>query len=164
MLADEEMQAIERYIFQSAIYVAETGGIVIAVYALYPIDEHSAEIKAIAVNEAWQNQGIGKLLLKDAETRATEQGFCELIIGTPTIAGKQLAIYKRAGFELFEIKKGFFLTYYSAPIFEDGVRLTDMVYFGLFFDLVKWLASYDSRYFLFLPWNCFHFLVFSDKL
>lgn len=36
--------------------------------------------------------------------------------------------------------------------------------FSLFFDLVKWLSSYDCRYFLFLPWNCFHFLVFSDKL
>lgn len=133
LLADEEMQAIERYIHQSEIYVVERDDKTIGVYALYSIDEHTAEIKAIAVDEAYQNQGIGKLMLKDAEIRAQEKGFRELIIGTPTIAQKQLAIYKKAGFEWFDVKKDFFITWYSEPIFEDGVQLKDMAM------LRKWL-------------------------
>jgi N-acetylglutamate synthase-like GNAT family acetyltransferase len=126
LLADEEMQAIERYIHQSEIYVIEKNNKIIGVYALYPIGEHIAEIKAIAVDEAHQNQGIGKLLLKDAEMKAQEKGVRELIIGTPTIAQKQLAIYQKAGFERYDVKKDFFITYYSEPIFEGGIQLKDM--------------------------------------
>lgn len=126
LLADEEMQAIERYIHQSDIYVAEADNKIIAVYALCPVDEHTAEIKAIAVDEVYQNQGIGKLMLKDAEVRAQEKEIRELIIGTPAIAQKQLAIYQKTGFKLFDVKKDFFITYYSEPIFEDGIQLKDM--------------------------------------
>lgn len=126
LLADEEMQAIERYIHQSDIYVVEKNNRTIAVYALYQMDEHTAEIKAIAVDEAYQNRGIGKLMLRDAEVKAQEKGCRELIIGTPTIAKKQLAIYQKAGFEWFDVKKNFFITWYSEPIFEEGVQLKDM--------------------------------------
>ena len=126
LLADEEMQAIERYIHQSEIYVIEESDRVIGVYALYPVDKHTAEIKAIAVNERFQNQGIGKFMLKDAEIRARVNGFVELIIGTPSIAQKQLSIYQKAGFDLYDIKKNFFIAHYQEPIFEDGIRLTDM--------------------------------------
>ncbi|OCX51180.1 hypothetical protein BEL04_20970 [Mucilaginibacter sp. PPCGB 2223] len=127
LLADEEMQAIERYIHQSDIYVIEAGDKIVGVCAVYTIDEHTAEIKAIAVDEAYQNQGIGKLMLKDAEDKAREKGFNELIIGTPTIAWKQISIYQKAGFELYEVKKDFFINYYTQQIFEDSVQLTDMV-------------------------------------
>ncbi|QKJ30494.1 GNAT family N-acetyltransferase [Mucilaginibacter mali] len=126
LLADEEMQAIERYIHQSAVYVVEQDDLAIGVYALYPVDERVAEIKAIAVAEEFQNRGIGRFLLRDAEEKAREQGYTELIIGTPDIAVKQLAIYEKAGFERYEIKKNFFIDYYTAPIFEDGVQLSDM--------------------------------------
>lgn len=126
MLADEEMQAINRYIRQSDIYVAETRNEVVGVCALYPLDEHTMEIKAIAVAEAYQNQGIGKHMLHCAETAAKEKGHRELIIGTPTTARKQLAIYQKAGFEQFDVKENFFILYYTQPIFEDGVQLKDM--------------------------------------
>jgi len=126
LLADEEIQAIERYIHQSAIYVIEDAGQIIGVYVLYPIDKHTAEIKAIAVNEHFQNLGIVKFMLRDAESKARDNSFCKLVIGTPAIAQKQLSIYQKAGFELYDIKKDFFITHYTKPIFEDGVRLTDM--------------------------------------
>lgn len=126
LLADEEMQAIERYIYESVIHVAETDGKIVGVYALYPLDKKCAEIKAIAVDEAYQNQGIGKLLLRHAESIAQESGFQELLIGTPSIAEKQLRIYKKAGFTWFDTKKDFFITNYAEPLFEDGVQLKDM--------------------------------------
>jgi N-acetylglutamate synthase-like GNAT family acetyltransferase len=126
LLADEEMQAIERYINQSDIHVTEIDNKIVGVYALYPLDEKTAEIKAIAVDEDYQNQGIGKLLLKHAFEVTQKSGFSELLIGTPSIAEKQLSIYRKAGFTLFDIKKDFFITNYSEPIFEDGVQLKDM--------------------------------------
>jgi N-acetylglutamate synthase-like GNAT family acetyltransferase len=126
MLADEEMQAIERYIHQSDVYVVENNNEVIGVYVIYPVDSYTAEIKAIAVDEAWQNHGIGKSMIRDAETRSREKGLKEILIGTPTIASKQIQIYQKAGFELFDVRKNFFLTFYMNPIFEDGVQIRDM--------------------------------------
>lgn len=126
LLADEEMQAIQRYIYESVIHVAETDDKIVGIYALYPIDKRTAEIKAIAVDEAYQNQGIGKLLLRHADSFAQESGFRELFIGTPSVAEKQLSIYKKAGFNWFDTKKDFFITNYAEPIFENGVLLKDM--------------------------------------
>lgn len=126
LLADEEMQAINLYIHQSKIYVAETGGKLVGVYVLFPLDKDTAEIKAIAVNPEYQNRGIGKLMLNHAGTEAQAKGFKEIIVGTPAIAGKQLNFYRRAGFVLFDVKKDFFIDYYTAPIFEDGIQLMDM--------------------------------------
>src|SRR4051812_17451479 len=102
LLADEEMQAIDRYVHQSHIYVAETDGKLVGVYALYQFNRSTAEIKAIAVQENCQNRGIGKLMLNHAVLVAQARGFHELIIGTPTVAEKQLTFYRKAGFELFD--------------------------------------------------------------
>jgi len=126
LLADEEQAAIDRYIHQSDIYVVENNNEVTGVYALFPVDKETAEIKAIAVSESHQNRGIGKFMLRDAELRAGARGYIKLIIGTPSIAQKQLSIYQKAGFTLYETKKDFFIEYYSKPIYEDGVQLRDM--------------------------------------
>lgn len=126
LLADEEMQAIERYILQSDIYVVDMGGEVIGVCVLYALDKHTIEIKAIAVDSKFQNQGIGKSMLKDAELLARNSGYHDLVIGTPTNARKQLSIYQKSGFIEFDIRKDFFIQNYAKPIFEDGVQLKDM--------------------------------------
>jgi len=127
LLADETMDAINKYIHASEIYIAEQNHKVIAVYVLYPINTEIAEIKNIAVDEAYQNQGIGKLLLKDADKRAEQHNYKELIIGTPDTAEKQISIYQKAGFKITGIKKDFFIINYPEPIIEDGVALRDMV-------------------------------------
>lgn len=126
LLADEEVQAVERYVYQSDVYVVEIDGRIVGTYVLFPIDEHTGEVKAIAVDEEFQNRGIGKLMLKDADVMAEQKGFDELIIGTPTIARKQLSIYRKAGYEMYTVKKNFYLENYTHPIFEDGVRIIDM--------------------------------------
>lgn len=127
LLADETMEAIEKYIFNSDLFVVEQEAEVIAVYALYVINQEEIEIKNIAVSEAHQGQGIGKLLLQDATNKARDRGFKTLLIGTPDCAVKQLSIYQKAGFEIFDVKKRFFIENYPEPIFENGVQLQDMV-------------------------------------
>jgi len=126
LLADEEQQAIDRYIHQSEIYVVEINSEVVGAYVLCPVGDNTIEIKAIAVKESFQNRGVGKFMLHDAELRSKAMGYRKLIIGTPSIATKQLSIYQKAGFRLYEIRKDFFIDYYSRAIFEDGVQLRDM--------------------------------------
>ena len=127
LLADETIEAIDKYIFDSDVYVLEQGAKMIAVYALFPSADNQIEIKNIAVDEAYQNQGIGKFLLKDAEEKAREKGCREIIIGTPDAAAKQISIYEKAGFRIYDIKKDFYVLNYKEPITEDEVQFRDMV-------------------------------------
>lgn len=127
LLADETMEAIHAYIFDSDLYIVEQEHKVIAVYALYSLNEHEIEIKNIAVDKAFQGQGMGKFLLQDAAMRAKEKKYKTIIIGTADNAVKQLQLYQKAGFEPFELKKDFFTNNYPEPIIEDGRPLKDMV-------------------------------------
>mgnify|MGYP000877815589 FL=1 len=127
LLADETIEAINRYINDSEIYIFENDNETIAVYVLQKISDDTIEIKNIAVDTKHQGRGIGKLLLRDASLRAKAKGFKTIIIGTGDIATKQLHLYQKEGFEIFDIKKGFYLDNYPNPIYENGVQLKDMV-------------------------------------
>lgn len=127
LLADETVESINKYIFQSDVYVLERDQQNIAVYALQTINDDTVEIKNIAVDTSFQGQGIGQELLKDAINRAKESGFKRIVIGTGDAGIHQLYIYQKAGFEMFEIKHRFFLDNFPEPIFENGIQLKHMV-------------------------------------
>ena len=127
LLADETVDDINKYIFDSEIYVLELEGQIIALYALQVIDEDTIEIKNIAVDEAFQGQGIGQFLLNDAFEIAKQKKFKTMLICTGDAGIKQLYIYQKVGFEMFDIKRGFFLDNYPEPIYENGIQLKHMV-------------------------------------
>lgn len=127
LLGDETIEAINQYIFDSDIYIVEQKDKVIAIYALYSLNQDEIEIKNIAVDKAFQGQGIGRFLLQDATIKAKEKKYKTILIGTADTATKQLHLYRTAGFVVYEIKKGFFTDNYPATIMEDGIQLKDMV-------------------------------------
>jgi aminoglycoside 6'-N-acetyltransferase I len=127
LLADETLEAIDKYIFGSDIYVLEQENKIIALYVLQSINKNEIEIKNIAVVTDCQGQGIGKLLLRDAACKAKEKGFKTIIIGTGDAAIKQLYLYQKEGFEVFDIKKNFFIDNYPEPIYENGIQLKHMI-------------------------------------
>ncbi|NPV51322.1 MAG: GNAT family N-acetyltransferase [Candidatus Methanofastidiosum sp.] len=127
LLADETIEAIDKYINDSEIYIFENDNETIAVYVLQKISDDTIEIKNIAVDTKYQGRGIGTLLLRDASLRAKAKGFKTIIIGTGDIATKQLHLYQKEGFEIFGLKKGFYIDNYPNPIYENGVQLKDMV-------------------------------------
>lgn len=127
LLADETVEAINKYILDSEIYVLEQDNKTIAVYALQVLSKSEVEIKNIAVKTEFQGQGIGKLLLKDATDRAKARDFKTIIIGTGDVAPKQLHLYEKEGFVRFAVKENFFVDNFSEPIFENGKQLKDMI-------------------------------------
>lgn len=127
LLADETVEAINKYIFDSEIYVLENENDMIGVYALLFLDKDSAEIKNIAVDEKFQNKGFGKMMLKDASNRAKERGCKNIFIATADAGIKQLYIYQKAGYEMDKILKNVILDNYPEPIFENGIQLKHMV-------------------------------------
>ena len=127
LLADETTEAINRYIFDSEIFVLEENSRIIAVYALQQINAEEAEIKNIAVDTDFQGQGIGKLLLRDALERAKVRKLKAILIGTGDVATRQLALYQMMGFKIAGVRKNFFVDNYPKPIYEKGEQLRDMV-------------------------------------
>jgi len=127
LLADETIEAIDKYVHQSDIYVLERDNIVIAVFVLQAICSDTIEIKNIAVDTAFQGQGIGQGLLKDAINLAKEKGFKKIIIGTGDAGIKQLYLYQKVGFEIYDIKHRFFIDHFPEPIYENGIQLKHMI-------------------------------------
>jgi ribosomal protein S18 acetylase RimI-like enzyme len=127
LLADETIDAINKYIHQSDIYVLDRDNIMIAAFVLQTISDDTVEIKNIAVDIAFQGLGIGQGLLKNAINLAKEKGFKKLIIGTGDAGIKQLYLYQKVGFEIYEIKHRYFIDNYPEPIFENGIQLKHMI-------------------------------------
>lgn len=127
LLADETIEGINKYIFDSEIYVLEQKNQIIAVYALQVLGKEEVEIKNIAVAKEYQGHGIGKRLLEDATDRARSRGLKRLIIGTGDVLGMPLCFYQKEGFERYAVKKDFFILNYPKPIYDHGVQLRDMV-------------------------------------
>jgi len=130
LLADPSRGLIETYLPNANLYLADWEGQTIGAYVLYPLDAQKAEIKNIAVAEVWQGKGLGQILLKHAEEVARANGFDTLLIGTANSSIGQLYLYQKMGFEMLEIRKGFFLEHYEEELWENGLRVRDMVVLG----------------------------------
>ena len=127
LLADESIVAINKYIHQSDVYILEKGCETIAVCAIQKINDDTVEIKNIAVDTVFQGQGVGQELLLDITDLVKSKGFNQIIIGTGDAGIKQLYVYQKVGFEIFEIKHKFFIDNYPEPIFENGIQLKHMI-------------------------------------
>jgi len=127
LLADPSKELIDQYITTGQLYLAKYNTEIIGCYVLFPWDSDTTEIKNIAINEKFQNQGIGSLLLKDAILRAKNGFYKKLVIGTGNSSTGQLYLYQKSGFRISEIRKNFFKENYSEPIWENGIECTDMI-------------------------------------
>ncbi len=127
LLADETIEAIDKYIFSCEIYVLEKYDNIVGVYALRAINSEEVEIVLVAVAKEYQGQGMGKKLLRDAAVRAKGKGFKTILIGTWDGATKQLCLYKKEGFKVYSIKKNYFVDKFTEPIYENGIQLKDMI-------------------------------------
>ena len=129
LLADETIEAIEKYIYHCDVYVVKekTESLPVAALALYKISDTKVEIKNIAVLELLQGQGLGSHLINQIKRIAMIDKYKTVIVGTPFCSFRQLRFYEKNGFTRYGMKKGFYLMYYPEPIIENGIRLIDMV-------------------------------------
>jgi ribosomal protein S18 acetylase RimI-like enzyme len=129
LLADETIEAIKKYIYDSDVYVVTEHGQSepIAVFALYKISDTEIEIKNIAVSEVLQGKGIGSYLISEVKRIAKRENFNSIIVGTPDCSFREIKFYEQNGFIKYDIKKDFFVKNYSEPIVENGIMLRDMI-------------------------------------
>jgi len=129
LLADEEEDAIRKYIYNSSVYTLyyKPQKDPIAVIAISRANESEIEIKNIGVLESFRNNGIGSLLINYVKEIAYKENYTEIIVGTADSGINQIRFYERNGFVKYAVKKNYFIDNYSRPIVDDGVLLKDMV-------------------------------------
>ena len=129
LLADETEDAIEKYIYNSDIYILFTKDHVnpVGVFVLYEINDFEIEIKNIAILELFRGQGLGSFLIEKIREIAGEENYKEIIVGTADAGIRQIRFYEKNGFRKYDVKENFFIENYSAPIIENGIMLKDMI-------------------------------------
>ena len=98
-----------------------------------PAEQDSVELKAVAVDSAQQNRGIGRRMLAAVLEELRRRGVRRAIVGTANAGIGQLAYYQKAGFRLLRIERDFFSPArgYPAVMEDNGIRLRDMVWMDL---------------------------------
>jgi aminoglycoside 6'-N-acetyltransferase I len=126
LLADETVDAINKYLFDSTVYLVKSENELVGVFCLYKIDENTIELKNIAVSEEFQGKGLGSAILNFIKEEC-RKNYKKLLVGTADCGFRQIHFYEMNGFEKYAVRKDFFVENYDLLIFENGVQLKDMV-------------------------------------
>ncbi len=126
LLADPSEAKIRSYLPGAKCFVASTAGTVVGACVVKPLAAGAHELMSIAVQPEQQKCGHGTALLQWVIGYFRDSGARQLEVGTGTF-GYQLAFYQRQGFRVASIVPDFFVRNYPEPIFEDGIRLLDML-------------------------------------
>lgn len=106
-------------------YVAFAGDEAVGVCVVTRESDNLMEIKNLAVSPGRRRTGIGHLLLRFIENRYEDY---DIQLGTGATPST-VKFYESAGYLYFHRIKDFFCINYDHPIVEEGVLLTDMLYF-----------------------------------
>ena len=131
LLADPSREQVERYLANARLLALREGDAVRGVLALTPVSWGVLEITNLAVDEAWQGQGLGKRLLAAAIDAARAAGALRLDIATGNSSLAQLGLYQRMGFRICAVEPDYFTLNYPEPIVENGIPCRDRLRLSL---------------------------------
>ena len=124
LLADEQEDMIDRYLEAGDMHVLSIGGAPVCVAVVTPYSDTACELKNLATDPQFQKQGHATRLMA-ALFKYYAARFRTMYVGT---SDSGVAFYTRLGFTPSHTVTGFFTDNYPEPIYENGVRLTDMLY------------------------------------
>lgn len=127
LLADETVESIDKYIHDCVIYLLIFRNKSVGVCAVCEESPGIIEIMNIAVVEELRGRGFGKLMINSLIDNAERNGYERVIIGTGDAGIRQINLYKKCGFEIYDKKMSFFIDNFPEPIYENGIQLIDMV-------------------------------------
>lgn len=127
LLADPNKDLVQKYLQAGITFEVRKKEKLLAIMVLQAISQSKLEIKNIAVDPKFENQGVATRLLTYAFQFARQRNYQQLQIGTGSTSFKQLYLYQKVGFRITEIKKDFFIKNYQQHIYENGLLLRDML-------------------------------------
>lgn len=126
LMADPQEDMIERYLDAGEMFVLSENADVLTVCVVTSAGDGACELKNIATASPYQRQGYGKYMIRYICEHYSGQ-YEIMYVGTGN-SRKTLDFYRECGFVNSHIAAGFFADNYKEPIYEDGVRLLDMIY------------------------------------
>lgn len=126
LLGDEQEDMIDRYLSGSMMFVLYDGAVAIGECVIQDLGKGIAEIKNIAIMPEYQHRGYGRMMIDFVESRFRIT-HSVLQVGTGD-SPLTIPFYEKCGFIRTHIIKNFYTDNYDHPIYEDGVRLIDMIY------------------------------------
>lgn len=127
LLADPNKNLVQSYLQLGMTFAIYKEAKLAAIIVLQEVSQFKLEIKNIAVDPEFENQGIATMLLHYAIQFAKKHHYQQLQIGTGSTSFKQLYLYQKVGFRITDIKSNFFIENYERPIHENGLLLRDML-------------------------------------
>jgi ribosomal protein S18 acetylase RimI-like enzyme len=108
-------------------------GVAVGIVLTIADADGNVELKAVAVDAARQNLGIGRRMLAAVIEELRRRGVRRAVVGTANAGIGQLAYYQKAGFRLLRIERDFFSPArgYPAVMEDNGIRLRDRVWMDL---------------------------------
>jgi ribosomal protein S18 acetylase RimI-like enzyme len=134
LLADESLEQVRSYVQRGDLFAfSDRNGVAVGIVLTIPEADGSVELKAVAVDAARQNLGIGRRMLAAVIEELRRRGVRRAVVGTANAGIGQLAYYQKAGFRLLRIERDFFSPTrgYPAVMEDNGIRLRDMVWMDL---------------------------------
>ena len=134
LLADESLEQVRSYMQRGDLFAfMDSGGVAVGIVLTISQADGSVELKAVAVDAAHQNLGIGRQMLAAVIAELRRRGVRRAVVGTANAGIGQLAYYQKAGFRLLRVERDFFSPArgYPAVMVDNGIRLRDMVWMDL---------------------------------
>ncbi|WP_313150361.1 GNAT family N-acetyltransferase [Lysinibacillus capsici] len=128
LLADESEVAVRKYLDKGTLYKINCGELLVGVALVIPQTDTTIELKNIAIVPKYQGKGIGKEILRQLTEECQKNGYQTVLVGTANSSIDNIAFYQKAGFRMEAIEKDFF-SHYPEPIYENGIRALDMIFF-----------------------------------
>lgn len=88
----------------------------------------ACEIVELGIAPERQGQGLGKQFVEWLVEEARRRGKREMLVGTANSSIGNIAFYQRCGFRIDHVRKDYFW-YHREPIYENGIRVLDMLVF-----------------------------------
>ena len=127
LLSDPSKEVIAEYIHLSITFAARIHTKIVGALVLLKTRPKTMEIMNISVYEEYQNNGIGKRLIKKAIEYAKEMKIKTLEIGTGNPGVIQMMLYQKCGFRIVGVELDYFRKNHDEKIFENGIECRDMI-------------------------------------
>ncbi len=125
LLADEQEDMIDKYLWRGELFALYDGGLR-AVCVVTDEGGGVFEIKNLAVEPRFQRRGYGRQMMEFVCGRYGSR--CRKILVGTGESPLTIPFYRSCGFQESHRVKDFFIDNYDHPMFENGVRLKDMIY------------------------------------
>jgi GNAT superfamily N-acetyltransferase len=129
-LADEP-EPLRAYLQDGDLYgLVDTDGAPSAAILVVEESPGVSELRAVAVAESMQGQGVGTLMVNTTLFVLAQRGTRRAVVGTASSGVRQIAFYQRCGFRLTHVERDFFTPTkgYPGGLTENGIPIRDMVW------------------------------------